>query len=565
MNKNKELNDVWLKSSVVGSIWAASEIILGSFLHNLSVPFKGSILTAIGLILLISFSRIWKDKGLFWRSGLICALMKTISPSAVIFGPMIAILMESLFLELSVRIIGRNIAGFIIGSVLAMSWVFLQKIINFIIYYGFNIVEIYSNILRFSEKQFNIQFDTYWMPIFVLLGIYVIFGVSAAIAGISIARGSGKSYEDINTPNGKEIFNSDNKGKEGFNYSILWLTISAILIVGSIFLINKSKIYIWIPISISIITAWVLRYKRSMRQLSRPGFWIFFILITTLSALLISSLNGGEDSFKKGIITGLEMNFRAAILITGFAVLGTELYNPMIRERISKSSFQNIATALELGFESLPVIISILPDARTFIKRPHHVVNHLIIHAEKRFMEFKRSYAKVIVIQGDVSEGKTSFIIELIKRLKENGYNPGGIFTKKNIENGETTGYNLISIRNGERKEFLRSGREEGSEGIGRYTINNESLSWARNIISKEKNETEKILIIDEVGRLEINGGGWKNNIDTILSDKDQILIMTVRKDYLNEVIKYFRIENYSVYEPYESNLNLIIKNIQGV
>ncbi len=565
MNKNKELNDVWLKSSVVGSIWAASEIILGSFLHNLSVPFKGSILTAIGLILLISFSRIWKDKGLFWRSGLICALMKTISPSAVIFGPMIAILMESLFLELSVRIIGRNIAGFIIGSVLAMSWVFLQKIINFIIYYGFNIVEIYSNILRFSEKQFNIQFDTYWMPIFVLLGIYVIFGVSAAIAGISIARGSGKSYEDINTPNGKEIFNSDNKGKEGFNYSILWLTISAILIVGSIFLINKSKIYIWIPISISIITAWVLRYKRSMRQLSRPGFWIFFILITTLSALLISSLNGGEDSFKKGIITGLEMNFRAAILITGFAVLGTELYNPMIRERISKSSFQNIATALELGFESLPVIISILPDARTFIKRPHHVVNHLIIHAEKRFMELKRSYAKVIVIQGDVSEGKTSFIIELIKRLKENGYNPGGIFTKKNIENGETTGYNLISIRNGERKEFLRSGREEGSEGIGRYTINNESLSWARNIISKEKNETEKILIIDEVGRLEINGGGWKNNIDTILSDKDQILIMTVRKDYLNEVIKYFRIENYSVYEPYESNLNLIIKNIQGV
>ncbi len=565
MNKERELNDVWLKSSVVGSIWAASEIILGSFLHNLSVPFKGSILTAIGLILMISFSRIWKDKGLFWRSGLICALMKTISPSAVIFGPMIAIFMESILLEISVRLLGRNIAGFILGSIFAMSWVFLQKIINFIIYYGFNIVEIYSNILKFSEKQFNIQFNTYWLPILVLLGIYVIFGLFSAIIGISIARGTGKSYENINTTNGKEISNFNNKNKEGFNYSIAWLIISSILIVCSIVLINKSKIYIWIPLSVSIITIWVIRYKRSMRQLSRPGFWIFFIVITAISALLISSFNGGEDSLMKGIVTGLEMNFRAAILITGFAVLGTELYNPKIRERMSKSSFHQVALALELGFESLPVIISILPDAKTFIRKPHQVVNHLINHAEKRFLELKEKHAKVIVITGDVSEGKTSFIIELIQRLKENGYDTGGIYTKKNIENGETSGYDLISVSSGKRKDFLSLGRKEDSEGIGRYRINEESLKWARNIILNEKNEFSKIIIIDEVGKLEINGGGWRNNIETLLTYKEKILIMTVRRDYLNEVIKSFGIKNYSVYEPNELSFDLIIKRIQGV
>jgi hypothetical protein len=32
---NKPLNSIWLKASVVGSIWASIEIILGSFLHNL--------------------------------------------------------------------------------------------------------------------------------------------------------------------------------------------------------------------------------------------------------------------------------------------------------------------------------------------------------------------------------------------------------------------------------------------------------------------------------------------------------------------------------------------------
>ena len=128
--KKTLLSDVWLKASILGANWAASEIILGSFLHNLHIPFKGNILTTIGLILMISVAYIWKDKGLFWRTGLICALMKTMSPSAVIFGPMVAIFMEALVLEISVRLLGRNFAGFFLGSALAMSWILFQKIIK---------------------------------------------------------------------------------------------------------------------------------------------------------------------------------------------------------------------------------------------------------------------------------------------------------------------------------------------------------------------------------------------------------------------------------------------------
>jgi len=91
------LNEKWIKASIAGTIWAASEIVLGSFLHNLKVPFSGNILTAIGLIILISISYIWTERGLFWRAGVICALMKAMSPSAVIFGPMIAIFTEHSF------------------------------------------------------------------------------------------------------------------------------------------------------------------------------------------------------------------------------------------------------------------------------------------------------------------------------------------------------------------------------------------------------------------------------------------------------------------------------------
>src|SRR4030042_2997302 len=182
------LSEKWIKASITGTIWAASEIVLGSFLHNLRVPFSGNILTAIGLIILISISYIWTEKGLFWRAGLICALMKTMSPSVVIFGPMIAIFSEAILLEFSVLLLGRTLAGYLIGAMLAMSWNLFQKIANYIIYYGANIIEVYNNLLKLAQKQLNIQTDIVWLPIIILLIIFALFGLFAGVIGIITGR-----------------------------------------------------------------------------------------------------------------------------------------------------------------------------------------------------------------------------------------------------------------------------------------------------------------------------------------------------------------------------------------
>ena len=68
-----KLDPVWLKASVVGGLWASFEIIIGSFLHNLRIPFAGSTLAAFGIMLLVSFYVYWPSRGLIWRAGIICA------------------------------------------------------------------------------------------------------------------------------------------------------------------------------------------------------------------------------------------------------------------------------------------------------------------------------------------------------------------------------------------------------------------------------------------------------------------------------------------------------------
>lgn len=104
---SKPLKEIWLKASVLGSIWASIEILLGSFLHNLKIPFSGMILSLIGVWLIISFLQVWKERGLVWRAGIICALMKSISPSAIILGPMIGIFTEALLIEFFIFVLGK--------------------------------------------------------------------------------------------------------------------------------------------------------------------------------------------------------------------------------------------------------------------------------------------------------------------------------------------------------------------------------------------------------------------------------------------------------------------------
>ncbi|MEZ4908296.1 MAG: nucleoside-triphosphatase [Saprospiraceae bacterium] len=542
MNKLKNVSDVWLKAAILGSTWAASEIILGSFLHNLRIPFNGNILTMIGFIVLISASYIWKDRGLFWRSGLICALMKTMSPSAVIFGPMIAIFIEATLLDMSVRIFGRNTIGFLIGSALAMSWILVQKILNMIIFYGLNIVEIYKSIIGFAEKQLHTSSDLVWMPILILLVIYLIFGIADVIIGMRIGKSLLKkdSNEEIIEKGNK--FNLFPRKQDDFDYSISWLLFNFIALIAMLFILNWTPIYIWVGATIIVILIWITRYKRAMRQLMKPSFWIFFVIITMLSAVSITAFQDNENKWISGIIIGVQMNFRAAVVILGFTVLGTELYNPKIRNYFAKTSFKQLPIALELAFESLPEVVNNLPEVKYFIKSPTSVIKHLINKAEERFNVIKTNdNINLALITGNIAEGKTSCLLEIIKKMSDNNIKIGGFYSPLILTNDTTIGYDLVHIRSNQRIPFLR---ENDKSDIGKYKVDESAFNIVAEWIENDKLNNVDVFIIDEVGKWELSGKGWSNVIDKLKDDISFFQIWTVRSTFVDDVILKWGLEN---------------------
>ena len=386
----KPLNQKWIKAAILGTVWAASEIVLGSFLHNIRMPFSGNVLVGIAMILLISASYIWKENGIIWRSGLICALLKTMSPSAIIFTPMIAIFTEGVLLELMLRLFRKKDIGYYIGAALAMSWNLFQKILIMIFFYGMNLVKIYEKIMKSAEKQLHLTFDLKWIPILILLGIYIILGLIVAYYGIKV----GKQLVDKNYHPEFEKFESKwisnfRKNSVNFNYSKGWLLANILLPIIVFLIKNYISFYLWLFIVIVLVGVWSIRYKRALRQVMKPKFWIWFILITMLTSLLFSNIQESQNGINEGLKIGLMMNLRAILLIVSLTTIGTELYNPKIRAWLQKGRFRQLTLAIELSLESLPNVIANMPSFKTIIKKPTLVFYQLIWQANERLKLIK--------------------------------------------------------------------------------------------------------------------------------------------------------------------------------
>lgn len=389
------LKQVWLKAAVVGGLWASIEIIIGSFLHNLRIPFAGSVLTAQALVLLLAFYQVWPIKGLIWRAGLICALMKSISPSYVILGPMSGIFFEALLLELGILMMGPHIGGFLLGGALGMLSSFVHKIITLLILYGLNIVELYKNVYIFLAKQVNVQDADPWILIWIFVVAYVFVGMMSAMLGWYI----GKKTRSIN-PDGspgtvqriedKGFFKTDQTRR----FSVPLLFLHVFMILSGLLMLNFLHLYV-AAIPIVVYLAFCLwHYKRAVQRLRKPIFWVQLIIIIILAAVFGKNIGREGPFFEiEGLMIGLEMSLRAVFIIISFSSFSVELRNPLVESVFAKGRFKNLYQALELAFGALPVMIGNMPGPRQFFRNP--IIWFALINAQanKWFTAFQNKKA----------------------------------------------------------------------------------------------------------------------------------------------------------------------------
>lgn len=544
--KNPNKSALWIKAAVVGSIWAGSEIVVGSFLHNLKIPFRSQILTAIAIILVIAVVQKWNDKGLIWRSGLIAAIMKSISPSTVIFGPMIAIFMEALLIEFSIRVFRQNRIAYLIAGALAMSWNFFHFVFSQIIMYGYQFVMLYNNIVNFIKKQTSIVILSPINVLIFFLFAYLLTGAIAAFLGILIGKSANNFSIPMISSNSKNInFNKKTSSKK-INYSIYWLIFNFIVILGIFTVLFKMQWFYWIAFSTPVLIIWFWRYPSNFKRILKPFFVISLILIS-LTTVVITYISSDVQHLQKSILAASEMCIRAIVLVLGFSTIGVELKNPKISNFFTVNKFSNIKNALQIGFDTLPEILSSLPPVRYFFKKPIISIKIILSYIDFWFnkAEFKIiSKKNVVVVTGQIKSGKSTLLEKIIKQTKESKLKPAGIISPAIIEQEKRKGYMLIDLISDE--QIVLSTIIENKEliRVGSYFFYPQSIENGKKWLQLDYIKNFDFVVIDEIGPWELKQHGWASSLNDIVRKYKKPVILVVRNSILDRVIDYWGFSN---------------------
>jgi nucleoside-triphosphatase THEP1 len=175
------------------------------------------------------------------------------------------------------------------------------------------------------------------------------------------------------------------------------------------------------------------------------------------------------------------------------------------------------------------------------MRNPVSIFYEVISNADRRLYEIRnmiKSKPVVFVISGKIANGKTTFVKKLVTEFERRNVPVGGIISEKVVSDSMVIGYDLVDIETNKSKIFLRQSDDAEKERIGRFEIFAEGLEMGLTVLSHVQMSDKTIVIIDEVGMLELRDRGWSGCIVEILKTPGKHLLITVRENFVEEVIR---------------------------
>jgi molybdopterin-guanine dinucleotide biosynthesis protein A len=134
-----------------------------------------------------------------------------------------------------------------------------------------------------------------------------------------------------------------------------------------------------------------------------------------------------------------------------------------------------------------------------------------------------------LLVVGEPGSGKTSWCREYIDRRRRSGSSVGGILSPAIEKQGQRVGSNALDLLTGQEVPFARVSRYrsfQGGEKIGDYTISRKGISFACRAIKRAVEDRCDLVVIDEVGPLELTGKGLMSAVELALASAVNILIV---------------------------------------
>lgn len=331
---------------------------------------------------------------------------------------------------------------------------------------------------------------------------------------------------------------------------------TALLILTGLFLLRLN------PYLIAALLFFItfLYNSKTVRPLKNYKFWIVILFLI----VIVPIFTGVQDKSFLGINYSsgqlqktMFMTMRGISVFLLFQVLTIDLNIEKIKPIFSKIGIKNFDVLYNLSNEIFPKIKSIL-NAR-YNQFKNHWKNHRslelvfdffsdiftdffllsdqlskseiekIVISPADFLDQNNLTDKpcLIVIVGDAGVGKTPWVEKLIKLLQSKGETVDGIISKKCQESDDKWYHDLIRISTNEKRQLTTMDEIDTDIKIGKFYFYKNSIKWGNDQLISINNSNW--IIVDEVGLLEFDGGGFIPGLQSMAENFRGHLVITIR------------------------------------
>ncbi len=149
-----------------------------------------------------------------------------------------------------------------------------------------------------------------------------------------------------------------------------------------------------------------------------------------------------------------------------------------------------------------------------------------------------------IIITGPVQSGKSSLAWALVKKLGQASIPMAGFIAKGLWENNRRCGFDLFDLRTQQMTPLAKRNKEKNSptsdtsvvsNGVP-YTFFKEGIKAGQRALEAKNCRQAKIIMVDEMGKMELQGNGWASCIPDLLELEQCIHIWIVRETLVDSI-----------------------------
>jgi len=483
---------------------------------------------------------------------------------------MIGIFTEAVLLEFFIWLIGKNLVGYMVGGAFAILSSLLHKLVSLLILYGLNFIKILTDLYQFAVKQIHLDLLDPSVLILFIVVLYIAAGISASVAGYLTGNKYNKNIKPVSNQlsigikPGRQLFSEITKQE----YSAYYLLLNLLAIIISLLFINLDSSIITFIFPALYIGFCIYHYKSSLNRFKKISVWIQFALITLIAAFLWNGISGNHFFTISGLVIGLKMIGRAIIIIIGFASISIELKNPVIKSVLYKRGFANLYQSLNLSFSALGGIITALPESGSLLKESNKIFSKILNQAELLLSTFEKEHIyrpQIIIISGDLHEGKTTFVRKVIDLLQDQNIKVAGFLSPGINVDGKRAGFDIFDLLTSQQIRLCNKNPDENWMNYGSYYFNPDGISLGLMSLKVNSIKDSQLVVVDEIGPLELNGKGWSDAVDTLCQTSLIPQLWVVRKSILKKITRKWNVGNIYIFDISESTIHEVESKIKEI